>query len=120
MVDWPSTLPQFKLSGIKDQRQGGRIRSNVDAGPALVRRRYTATVRNVDIPMTFTNAERILMDTFYGTTLQEGSISFNWTDPVTGSVVTYRFRDTGGPDWQAVEGGPQKRWNVVLNLEIMP
>lgn len=120
MVDWPSGCPQFKLTGIKDKRGPTKLRSSVDVGPALVRRRYTAAVRNLDVPMTFTNAERVVMDAFYIDDLDEGTLRFNWTDPVDGSTLAMRFRENDGIDWQAVEGGDGKRWNATLTLEILP
>lgn len=123
MTDWPSTLPQFKLLGMTDQRGPAKIRSSVDVGPAIVRRRYTAATRNVDIPMTFSNAERVIFDTFYITDLEEGTISFVWTDPVTGDEVSFRFREDTGPAFTAVVGSDQaslQRWDVTLALEILP
>lgn len=123
MVDWPATLPQVKLLGMTDTRVSAKLRSSVDAGPALVRRRYTAAVRNVDIPITLTNTERVIFDAFYIDDLEEGSLSFVWTDPVTGDAATFRFRTDDGPQFQTAVGGEDdgiKRWDATLALEILP
>lgn len=119
-VAWPVTLPQFKLTGIGDQRKSAKLRSSVDVGPALVRRRYTAAIRNLDIPMTFTNEQRQAFDAFYIDDLAEGSLSFDWTDPVDGATITMRFRTDDGPQFTSVSGGSSKRWDATLQVEVLP
>lgn len=123
MPDWPVTLPDIMLIGMTDQRQGGKIRSNVDVGPAIVRRRYTAAVRNVDIPITLSNDERVIFDDFYINDLEEGALSFLWRDPVTDATTSFRFREENGPAFQAVVGSDDsstQRWDATLQLEILP
>ena len=121
MVDWPSSLANvLRLTGITDQRGKTKIRSEVDSGPALVRRRYRSAVRNISIPVTLTNAERVLFDAFYITDLVEGTLSFNWSDPVSGSTVAMRFRGEDAPAFTSKEGGNQKTWQATLELEILP
>jgi len=123
MVDWPAGLPNVQLVGMTDQRGATRVRSSVDVGPAIVRRRYTSGVRDVNVPVTFTNTERVVFDAWYQDDLDEGSISFVWTDPVTGSNVTFRFREDSGPQFKAAVGADnddEKRWDTVLALEIIP
>lgn len=117
---WPGTLPQFKLTGIADQRQAAKLRSSVDVGPAIVRRRFTAAVRNVSVPMIFTNDQRIAFEDFYINDLGEGVSRFTWTDPLSGSTVLFRFREEAGPAWTSTDGGEVGKWTVTLNLEILP
>jgi hypothetical protein len=120
MVDWPITLPASYLSGISDKKGPQRIRSAVDVGPPIVRKRYTAAVRNVALPIVLTNAERAIFDAWYDTDLEGGTLPFNWTDPVSGSTVSYRFAMDDAPDWQGSQGGEFKRWNATLQVEILP
>lgn len=119
MVDWPSDLPGM-FSGLNDQRRSAKVRSNVEVGPALQRRRYTTAVRNVNVPMNLTNAERVIFDDFFINDIEEGTLSFNWTDPVTGDTVAFRFRSDDGPNWQGSETGDFKMWSATLELEIIP
>lgn len=120
MAVWPLTLPQSMLSGITDEMQDTRIRSSTDVGPAIVRQRYTAGVRNVDVPITLTAAERVIFETFYHTTLNEGTFSFTWTDPIDASAKSYRFRENKGPTFELHEGGTFQRHDTTLKLEIIP
>lgn len=122
MVDWPSSLeiPTARLSGIGDQRQGAKIRSQTDSGIALQRRRFTTAIRNVDIPVSFTSTERAIFETFYHTTLQEGTLAFNWRDPLTDATTTFRFREDTGPAWSGSGGGENQKWNATLALELLP
>lgn len=119
MTDWPSSLPMY-LTGVQDQRQSTRLRSNVDVGPAIVRKRYTAAVRNVDILVFFSNAERAIFDDFYINTLAEGTFAFNWIDPVSGTAVSFRFRDELGPQFTGESSGDFQAWTATLALEIVP
>lgn len=123
MPTWPATLPQTGQLGMSDKRKSAKVRSTVDVGPALVRRRYTVALRELNVPMAMTNAQRIIFEEFYKTDLQEGALSFSFPDPLTGSSVTARFRSDDGPEFSAAVGGSNdtdKRWNVSLDLEILP
>lgn len=117
MVDWPSNLPVM-LAGLTDKRQSTTIRSEVDSGPPIVRRRFTAAVRTLTIPMRFTNAERATFDTFFNTTLAGGSLSFNWLDPVTDALVAMRFVEP--PEFTGEDGGAFKYWTATFVMEILP
>lgn len=125
MVDWPTTLPGF-LSGISDKKGKTKIRSSVDVGPAIQRKRYTAAVRNINVPMKMSNAERIIFEEFYTTDLDEGVLSFVWIDPLHDTSVTLRFRSEEAPEWQgsgAKDDDPDKDvrvWQTTFELEIMP
>lgn len=119
MVDWPTTLPGF-LSGISDKRGSTRIRSSVDVGPALVRNRYTAAVRDVNVSIRLTPAQREIFDKWYETDLNNGTLRFNWVDPVNGDTVEYRFRNDDAPMWNGDGGGDVQYWLTTLELEILP
>lgn len=123
MPTWPATLPQSGQLGMSDRRKSAKVRSTVDVGPAIVRRRFTVATRELTIPMSMTNEQRIAFDTFYIDDLEEGSLSFLFPDPVSGSLVNVRFRTDDGPEFSAQVGGDtddMKRWSLTLDLEIMP
>lgn len=121
MVDFPIPSALAMLSGIGDKKMGGKIRTTVDVGPAIQRRRYTATVRKITVPCILTNAERITFEAFYDDDILSGTLAFNWIDPLNGTTVSMRFADDdGGPDWTQVNGGDVTQWSATLNLEILP
>lgn len=121
MVAWPTTLPQEAFVGLTEQRQDARLRTQMDKGPPKMRRRFTAAVRRVTVPLVLSGAEKQAFDTFYITTLQEGSLPFDWRDPVTDATISFRFAESP-PQWSVMAGGvPNSRlWSGTLDLEILP
>ncbi len=115
MAAWPAGLQQKGFAGIVEERQQAVLRSAMDSGAPKVRKIFTAAVRNIDIPVVFTMAQRATFDTFFITTLAEGSISFTWTDPADDTTtITFRFKN---PPSMTKIGGEFK---TVLNLEVLP
>lgn len=115
MVAWPGSLEQRQFTGVIEERQQAALRSSMDSGAPKVRRLFTAALRFIDIPMVFTAAQRATFDTFFITTLNEGTISFDWTDPVDDTTtVSFRFRN---PPKMTKIGG---EWRTILNLEVLP
>jgi len=118
---WPSTLPQNQFIGVADERGKGAIRTSMDAGPAKTRRRFSAAVRAITCPIEMTGTQRGTFDTFFITTLAEGSLPFTWSDPETD--VTQNFRFTAPPKFTLDLGNstPGNRvWKSILMLEILP
>lgn len=120
-VLWPSTLPERPGLPTRDERQDARLRADPDQGPSLIRRRFTAAVRTIEVPVLFTGTERVAFDAFWKDTLDEGTLRFQWVDPVTDDPVMYRF--VRPPSWAALRGDadPAKRlWRAGFELEILP
>ena len=118
MAVWPASLPQGLMVGTGDQRQPAALRSEMDSGPAKQRRRFTAAIRNLSVPIILTNTQRATFDTFFITTLLEGVLPFDWVDPKDGSTVEYRF--TAPVEFSLLSGGAERLWRGTLNLEILP
>ena len=121
MATWPATLPQAQFVGLADLKTSGMLRTQMDIGPAKSRRRFTATVRNVDVPIIVDNDHRETFDSFFDGTIGDGSLPFDWTDPVTDNVVSFRFRNA--PSFRLLRGDPgrSKRHHIAtLQLEILP
>lgn len=92
MTTWPATLPQRPLlNGYSEQRVDANARSSVAVGPSKTRRRYTAVPVVFNCQWSMTTAQLAALETFYVTTLLEGSTSFDWPHPRSGSTVTARF-----------------------------
>ncbi len=115
MAVWPAGLQQKQFTGVTEERQDASVRSKMDTGAPKKRKRFTAAVRTMTVPIVLTQAERVTFDTFYITTLEEGSLSFDWIDPVDGvSTISYRFLK---PPKLTKKGG---EWKGILSLEVIP
>jgi len=113
---WPGALPQELLvNGYSQSFPDITIKSNVDAGPAKVRRRFTAGVEPISGTMIMTAAQLATFDTFFNTTLLGGSLRFSWTKPPVHTVAC-EMRFTEVPSWTKVEGD----YEVSLSLEVLP
>lgn len=127
MPSWPSTLPGMQ-AGLTDKAMPTGQRTENDTGPATQRRRFTAKPRRLTIPFACNNAERKIFDTFFDDTLEGGTLSFDWVDPITGSTATFRFITTEPPEWKGTVGADPlseyhdltKRWETTLMVEILP
>lgn len=118
MAVWPGTLPQnVSWQGYARRIVDSRVRTQMDAGPAKMRPRYRAAIIEHDTPIQyFTKAQWVLLETFYSTTLLNGTMPFDWLDPVTGATVSFRFKT---PPQLGGMLGPDTI-PVTLNLEVMP
>lgn len=119
MAVWPGTLPGFSVE-LTDQRIDGTIRSSMDAGPAKVRRRFSAVSRIIETAVTLTAAQRATFDTFFADTLGEGSLPFDFDDPADGTTVELRFLAPPQMTAIAVASGYVSQWRVQMSLEILP
>jgi hypothetical protein len=114
--DWHIDLPQELLvDGYGESPADITIESNMDIGPAKVRRRFTAGVRPVSGYILLTSAQLATFKTFYNDTILGGSLRFNWTEPPAHTTsCEMRFTDT--PNWTKVGD----YFKIAMNLEILP
>ena len=120
---WPATLPQrLQEQGYKETFPKTIIRTQMDAGPAKVRRRTSANVRLIEGTLILTSAQVEILDDFYNgsdsaTETVGGSITFDWKHPryPDGDDVEMRFVEP--PDVAAIGGN---YYSAALKLEIMP
>lgn len=120
MAVWPVTLPQSLVMPVTEKAQVAFVRSAMDSGPPKVRQRFTAAVRHIDGEIFLNGTQKATFDTFFETTISNGSISFDWIDPSDGTTVSMRFREP--PRWAQVRSGTiaNKLWQATLMLEIVP
>ena len=115
-ISWPSSLPDYLLvDAYNESFPNTTIRTQMDEGPAKVRRWGTAAIRPITGTQILDGTEYSTLDTFYNTTSQGGSLRFDWTHPITGTSVEFRF--VSPPTVTAIGN---YFFNVTLNLEIMP
>jgi hypothetical protein len=121
MPAWPTSgsFPQLVLqAGYKDTQPDTTIRTQMDAGPAKVRQRFTAAVRPVSATVRMTEAQTATFDTFFRTGCGGGSIPFTWSDPRTGATgTTFRFVKPPEITQDSIGGN---NFTASLELEIMP
>lgn len=115
MPTWPATLPQTpRREGFSRSKADARLRTSMDAGPDKVRRRYTSVPGLLACVFYMTTAQLATFDTFYDTTLLEGSVTFTWTHPITGTSITCRVKDVP----QVTPRG--LGWLVAMTIEVLP
>ena len=114
-IVWPVALPDLPLMSWSESFAETRIRTETDTGPAKVRRRSTAGVRNLSLPFALTEAEMATLDTFFHTTTAGGSLRFEWQHPRTG--VTYEMRFLDAPQFTETDRG---LYRGVIQFEALP
>ncbi len=111
--NWPDTLPQvFIQSGYQETLPEVAIRTQMDAGPAKVRRRFTVQVVPIKGQMRLTSAQKSYLETFFNVTLAGGSLAF--TFPHDGSVI---LRFTKPP---AISPAGGLNYVADMDLEQLP
>ena len=112
---WPADLPQNILAqGYKGELPNNLLRTSMDVGPAQVRRRGTVAVEPVTGNILCTPTELATLETFYETTLLDGTLRFSWVQPEDGTTAV-EMRFTEPPTWSWVDG----YYEVALSLEIL-
>ncbi len=117
MAQWPASLPAPALNTLRETPPNNSIASQMDKGPAKVRRRTTANVRPISFIMKCTPDQIATLDDFYDNTTFSGSVDFDYTHPRTGAAVTARFKPETPPTWDEQEG---VLYNATIELEILP
>jgi hypothetical protein len=90
---WPAGLPQYVMQqGFSEKLPDMLLETQMEAGPAKARRRYTSDYRLFSVSVAMTAAQRATFETFFITTVMGGSLPFDWKDPVTQANATFRFK----------------------------
>jgi antitoxin component of RelBE/YafQ-DinJ toxin-antitoxin module len=113
---WPTTLPSFVLEqGFQENLPDNNLESSVDAGQAKIRPRFTAQFQRFVLQVQMDQAQSAVFRVFFNSTLNTGSLPFDWVHPMTRQAATFRFRK---PAPQASsQGGIYSVW--TLNLELL-
>ena len=120
MTAWPAALPDRQFLGLQYIPQPTTIRTEMDVGPAKVRRRATAAPIQVPVPFRYTGAQFKALIDFYAVTLLGGTQTFDWRDPANGNIVTFRFLDRPRGTLQTPGDTDDRQWAGDLLLEILP
>jgi hypothetical protein len=115
-IAWPAGLPAFVLEDDYAEAWADNvIRTPMDVGPPKVRRRSTAAPRRTGCSQLLTTAQVATLKTYYDTTTAYGSLSFEFTDPRTGSTLEARFLSP-----PAIRPAAPGYWRAAYSLEILP
>lgn len=111
MATWPSSI-EITRENYNEKPPVRAIRTAMDVGPAKVRQRSTAAVRNITLSLFLTEAQLETFDAFW---LTNEALAFDFTEPRTSSTVRARF--TGQEPEYTLD---ETMWRVVVPLEILP
>jgi len=105
------------MEGAFSERiQDQTIESQMDTGPAKIRRRFTKSLRTFSIQLMMTPAQTTTFESFWQNDCKGGSIPFDWVHPRTRAAATLRFRNPA-PTIQSTGSGAA---NVVgFSLELV-
>jgi len=104
---WPPGLQQFLQTGEFGQsQQNTNIRTNVETGPIKQRRRFTQPMTDMKCMIWVPHADYAIFLDFYNITLQNGTLEFDFDDPITGFPTVWRFK--GPPATSQVGGATYK------------
>lgn len=116
MATWPATLPPPLSQSFRETPPDGSLRTQMDKGPAKVRRRSTAMTRQIAFEMALDQDQLDDLDDFFTTTTYSGSDEFTFTHPRTSEVVSARF--TSPPNYTDLNNGDY--YTATIELEILP
>ena len=116
MPTWPVTLPQTLLmDGYGEAAPNVLLRSQMEIGPAKVRRRSSAGIRPVKGYLILTLEELEIFKAFHHDDLEDGALRFTWVEPLDEETeVEMRFAEV--PSWSSENG----LYKVQMSLEILP
>jgi hypothetical protein len=114
MPSWPINLPQVLLvDGYTESPPNTMLITEMDAGPAKRRQRYTAGPRPISGSVIVdSKAKRDTVDAFFVTELKGGTLTFTWAD-LNGITQTYAFMEP--PVYNAIEPNV---YRISMKLEI--
>ena len=111
---WPSTIPQCPLlNGLSEQRKRNVVAFAPDVGDSIMRRRSTAAYVLTSLTFKMTTTELAAFNAFYETTLQDGSLPFDWAHPITKITWTWCF---DGDEPPRIDRMTPKTHRVSFNL----
>lgn len=112
---WPPELPTGFLEGTDEETyENAVIASAMDTGPAKVRRRSTATVRDLTGTIHLDGTQKAIFDTFWRQTLRHGTLAFYLLSTL------FRFKPGTPPRSQVIRTGTGLHYRLTLALEILP
>lgn len=121
MPFWPTALPQAPLKdGYSDTAPDQLLRSDMESGPAKVRRRGTAKPHVAACTYVFTDEEATIFEDFALGTLAGGALAFDWWHPVLARYVRARLVPSGDGLFARSYWNGTLAWAYSLSFEYWP
>ena len=99
---FPSTIPQSPIyGGFTEQRQRNVTSFAPEVGSPKIRRRSTAVCVPCIAIFEFSDAQLAVFNTFYETTLLDGTLPFTWVHPRTADTFIWMFSVEEAPQTEA-------------------
>jgi hypothetical protein len=116
MPSWPINLPQVLLvDGYQESPPDTMLITEMDAGPAKRRQRYTAGPRPISGSVILDSKAKLdTFDAFFVTELKGGTLTFTWADR---NAVTQTYAFMEPPMYDFLE---PNHIRVSMKLEIRP
>lgn len=115
---WPATLPQCPiLNGFSEQRQRNLAFFDPDVGPPKIRRRSTAVGVLTNLAFRMTTTQLAAFNTFFETTISDGSLPFTWAHPITKVSYTWMFDPQDAPKIDRMTAATHR---LTFNLIRLP
>lgn len=116
MPTWPTSLQQTSDSGSLSLRDmDARVFSPVARGPAKIRPGVTSQKGMMRVGIQLNTTDYEIFKNFYWDTLQNGTLSFVFPNPITGTLYQWTF--VGEPTVVAI--GPLL-FQAMYSLERVP
>jgi hypothetical protein len=110
---WPASVPEYCLTSDFSEKKIPRTRKfKPSVGEAFVTRRYSATPILYQMSIKMSVEQYQTLKEFRRTTLREGSLPFDWVDPIDHvTPITCRFMGEMKPTPSA--------GNVIVSFKLM-
>lgn len=116
MPTWPESLPQEPgADGFQETAPNLVVRTQMDAGPPKVRRRFTAGVRTFAMRFVLSEDQVDTLDAFFIEDCAGGAIPFDWKHPRTNAPASFRFVEP--PTYTSLGGDC---WSANVSVELLP
>jgi len=118
---WPGSLTRTpRVAELQEDAPAIVIRSEVDAGPAKIRRRFTGDLRRFTIGLDLRRSEVEVFDLWFREQTYGGALSFSWKHPRKGTAADFRFLSTPTYRPKAPRGDGNEWWTVSFDVEMLP
>lgn len=118
---WPPGLPQSpRLSDLEEDPPNLVVRTAMDAGPAKVRRRFTAGYTTWSMSLVLTRTQRSLLLDFFLGTCEGGALAFDWRNPVTLAAAEFRWVERPRIRPLSMRRDGSEPYLAVFTLEELP
>lgn len=120
-INWPSSLPQFVLrDGYNRSPRSNVIRTEMDTGPAKVRRRSTFKTFTLNVTMAMDVTELNTFESFFDSNLGYGALSFNFPNPEDpDNTIEVRFNSENETMYSITPESSTTYFIVEMTLEII-